>query len=271
MKPISFIHLTDTHVNAPGSSEVFAKFGMADKLRRVLRHIEAGERPAFIIITGDLVHEGQVEDYRYLRDILDEASRELSIPIHVVLGNHDHRVPFREGYLHEAGSEAAYYYNVTIEGLRLIGLNSQVAGQHHGTVDEEQLAWLQEQLLIPAPHGTIIALHHPMLTINGMPGEHILSNTEQVAGILQSGDVKAILAGHVHTNNVGIYRGMCSVAAAGTAFGGELAGDHYRIMDACSYNRITVDDSGVAVQTITLPATQEEMFRFPLTAMTSEA
>jgi 3',5'-cyclic AMP phosphodiesterase CpdA len=264
MQPIQFIHITDTHLNAPGKESLFKKVNMADKLRSVFEHVRVTKKkPDFVLITGDLVHEGDKEDYEYFRKLVDEASEAIGAPVYVTLGNHDHRAPFREGYLGEEASEQAYFYSVTIDGLRLIALNSQVEGQHHGTIDEEQLAWLAEQLKQPSPNGTVVALHHPLLNVSIMSADHMLTNSEELSKALKTGEIVGIFAGHVHSNNVGTFDGMLSVAASGSAFGGEMADDgKFRLYDFCSYNIVTVAKRNATVQTVILPATDIEFLRY---------
>ncbi|MEK3914185.1 metallophosphoesterase [Paenibacillus sp. FSL H7-0331] len=264
MQTVSFIHVTDTHLNVPGKESIFNKVNMADKLKGVFDHVRASkQKPAFILITGDLVHEGDKEDYAYYRKLIDEASESIGVPVYVTLGNHDHRAPFREGYLGEQPSEKAYYYSVTVDGLRVLALNSQVEGQHNGAIDEEQLAWLAEQLQQTAPNGTVIALHHPLLNISIMSAKHMLTNADELAKVLQTGDVAGIFAGHVHSNNIGMYDGMLSVAASGSAFGGEMTDDgQFRLYDFCSYNIVTIAGGSANVQTVILPATDIEFLRY---------
>jgi Icc protein len=272
MNPIKFVHLTDTHMNAPHTEGPFVKFNLADKVRQVFAHIQQNRvNPSFVVITGDLSHEGNTEDYEYIRELVDEGSSLLGIPVYVVLGNHDHRAPFREGFLKEEPSEQPYYYSHTIQGLRLIGLNSQTPGHHYGRIDNEQLAWLEEELSTPAERGTIIALHHPLLTIESMPAEHVLADREQLGQVLAGTDVVGIVAGHVHTNNVGTYNGICSIAANGTAFTGELADDdHFSMVDYCSYNVVSVNPEGVSVQTVVMPGGRDEYLRFPLAMLAAQ-
>jgi len=273
MTTIKFVHLTDTHMNAPGKDGQFAKFNLADKVEKVLRHVaETGVSPSFVLITGDLSHEGDAEDYAYIRKVLDEGSERIGAPIHVVLGNHDHRSPFRQGFLGEEPSERPYFYSHTIDGLRLIGLNSQVPGSHGGALDQEQLAWLKQELATPAPHGTIVGIHHPLLNIGGVLGDHLLSNREEIGQALANTDVVGVMAGHVHSNNVGSYQGIVNVAAAGTAFAGEMAdAENYVMTDACSYNVVAVNPGdGLSVQTVVLPTSGTEFFRFPIKALAAQ-
>lgn len=273
MKSTRFVHLTDTHMNAPSSEGPFAKLALAEKVKQTCLHIrDTNLKPAFVLITGDLSHEGDAADYAYIRTVLDECSALVDAPIHVILGNHDHRSAFRQGYLGETPSEEAYYYAVEIDGLRLIGLNSQVAGRHNGELDAEQLAWLEQTLKASsAPLGTVVALHHPLMSVRGMSGDLLLTNRAQVSDILAGTDVACVVAGHVHSNNVGFYRGILNVAAAGTAFTGELAdAEMYRMVNFCSYNVVDVSEEGVSIQTTVLPTPGEEYFRFPIAALAVE-
>lgn len=272
MANVSFIHITDTHMNAPGQEAAFLKVNVADKLKQVFRHVKASQlKPAFILVTGDLSHEGNARDYAYIREVMDEGAEIVGAPVFVTLGNHDHRSAFREGYLGEAPSEQAYYYSETIDGLRLIALNSQTPGQHNGTIDEEQLAWLAEQLQSPAPNGTIVALHHPLLNINGMPSEMLLTNAKAVGEVIRTGDVTGIFGGHVHTNNVGLYEGILSVAAAGSAFAGERTEDGlFRMYDFCSYNVVTAGLLNTTVQTVVIPTSNEEFARFDMALLAAK-
>ena len=272
METMKFVHLTDTHMNAPGKDGLLAKFNLADKVKMTFRHLqETGVAPEFVVITGDLAHEGDAEDYAYIRKLLDEGSALIGAPVYVVLGNHDHRPAFRSGFLGELPTEEPYYYAHDIQGLRLIGLNSQIPGKHNGRIDEEQLAWLKAQLETPAPKGTIIALHHPLMGVIGMPGDHLMENRDEILKAISGTDVVGVLAGHVHSNNVGVQQGILNVAATGTAFSGEMADkEHYRMVDFSGYNVVTVNEEGLAVQTVVLPTSNAEYFRFPIAALAAQ-
>lgn len=272
MKSMKFVHLTDTHMNAPSSEGPFAKFKLAEKVKQTFLHLrDANVAPHFVLITGDLSHEGDAADYAYIRTVLDECAALIGAPVHVVLGNHDHRSAFRQGYLGEAPSEEAYYYSLDFNGLRLIGLNSQVAGRHDGELDAAQLAWLKDELATPAPLGTIVGIHHPMMSVRGMPGDHLLANRAQLGDVIEGTDVIGVMAGHVHSNNVGTYRGILNVAAAGTAFTGELAdAENYKMVDFCGFNIVDVTEEGISIQTTVLPTSGEEYFRFPISMLVAQ-
>ncbi len=88
-----FIHITDTHLpthlfnDDPGaetdSSEVM-------DLREVIADIDI-INPEFVVHTGDLINEGEMEDYLYWRYFTRTQRHltEFTVPIYVVAGNHD--------------------------------------------------------------------------------------------------------------------------------------------------------------------------------------
>jgi 3',5'-cyclic AMP phosphodiesterase CpdA len=48
-------------------------------------------------LSGDLIHEGGVDDYAHLRQLLAAEQQLLGAPIRVILGNHDGRRRFIVG------------------------------------------------------------------------------------------------------------------------------------------------------------------------------
>ncbi|RED63289.1 metallophosphoesterase family protein [Cohnella lupini] len=267
MKSVQFVQITDPHMNAPGQN--YSSVSMTDKLKLVFQDVKtSGFSPAFVVITGDLAFDGNEADYAYIRKLVDEGSALVDAPVHVILGNHDRRSPFREGYLGETPSERPYYYSTTIGGMRLIGLDSEVPGETSGfgLIDREQLDWLAEEMKTTAPHGTVIAVHHPMLRVNDIGAKYNLRNAEEVSKVLKTGrDIIGVFAGHVHSNNVGLYDGILNIAASGSAYIGKRIGDGIAAgYNFCSYNLVTVTDLQATVQTIILPTPNEELFRVEL-------
>ncbi|MCZ8513758.1 metallophosphoesterase [Paenibacillus filicis] len=255
MEPIFFVHLTDTHISAPGKTPLF-QLNTADKLRAVLKEVRGlGQKPAFVVISGDLTHDGDVEDYRYFKQLVDEESALLGVPIHVALGNHDFRSFFREGYLGEEPSEESYYYSVMEGGLRLAVLNTQVPGTHAGRLDEEQLAWLRGVLSEPAPAGTIVVLHHPVVkTPSEMMDSHLLDNPEDLAAAIEGTDVIGLLSGHIHFHSIGLFHGIPSAAGTGVAFGLDpTSRGSMKFIDNCGYNLVMVKDGQMIVHPMPMP------------------
>jgi 3',5'-cyclic AMP phosphodiesterase CpdA len=88
-----FIQFTDTHLpvhrdhSDPGAESDTTEM---DDLHAVIDDINI-MNPAFVLMTGDLVNEGELEDYLGWR-VFTKAARilsELQVPVYVVPGNHD--------------------------------------------------------------------------------------------------------------------------------------------------------------------------------------
>jgi 3',5'-cyclic AMP phosphodiesterase CpdA len=106
-----------------------------------------------------------------------------------------------------------------VGGLRIIALDSSVPGYHHGDLEPAHLAWLREQLATPAPHGNLLALHHPPIPT---PVELVaiieLDHQAELAEVLRGSDVRAILAGHLHYSTSGTFAGIPVSVAAATCY-----------------------------------------------------
>ena len=116
-----------------------------------------------------------------------------------VMGNHDDRGAMRQHLLGEPPSGAPLDRVLLVNGLRIVTLDTSVPGHHHGEVSDAQLAWLARVLDVPAPSGTILAMHHPPLpTVADLAVAVELVDQHRLAGVLAGTDVRAILAGHLH-------------------------------------------------------------------------
>lgn len=261
-QPIYLVHLTDIHISAPGRTPLFG-LRTAEKFETVIRDIAALElKPACIVISGDLTHDGDTEDYRYLRELLQGAEQELGIPIHVALGNHDRRRPFREGYLGELPTDESYYYSFMVQGLRIVMLNTQAEDTHAGRLDERQLEWLKTLLAEPAPEGTIIVHHHPAVkTPTDLMDDHLLENPVDLFEAVAGRDVIGMLSGHIHYHNVGSLDGILCAAADGVAFGLDpFAAETMRFVERSGYNLITVKSRCMIVQPIVAAGEQRVLY-----------
>ncbi|MFH1842713.1 MAG: metallophosphoesterase, partial [bacterium] len=88
-----FVHITDPHLpdhTFSSSGGVPADSTEMDDLRAVIDDINL-LRPEFVLLTGDLVNEGELEDYlewrAYTRS--QRLLAELEVPVYLVAGNHD--------------------------------------------------------------------------------------------------------------------------------------------------------------------------------------
>ena len=105
---------------------------------------------------------------------------------------------------------------IWLNGLRIIMLDTSVPGEHHGELDDAQLAWLADELARPAMDGTILAMHHPPIpSVLDLAVSVELRDQSRLAEVLMGSDVRAILAGHLHYSSTATFAGIpVSVASA---------------------------------------------------------
>src|SRR5262249_22436832 len=148
---------------------------------------------------GDLVDKGEPDAYRKLRAVVEPFAADLGAELVWVMGNHDNRAELRRLLLDEAPSMAPLDRVRMVDGLRIVTLDTSVPGHHHGEISDSQLAWLAGQLAIPAPDGTILALHHPPIpSVLDLAVTVELRDQAALGRVLKGSDVRAILAGHLH-------------------------------------------------------------------------
>ena len=215
----TIIHLSDPHFVAGGarhSGGADSDGNLAhtlDTIRRVDQH------PSAIVVTGDLTDFGEPDAYRRIRATIEPVAAELGCPIVWVAGNHDERPALRAELLEQPASEEPVTGVWDLDGLRLIALDSSVPGWHHGDIDAAQRDWLAGGLAEPAPHGTLLALHHPPLPAH-VPLFDILElqHQDELADVIRGTDVRGILAGHLHYSCSGTFAGVPVSVASSTCY-----------------------------------------------------
>jgi len=213
------VHLSDTHFVAGGG----LLMGSADSqahLASALRGLAAsGLRPSAIVVTGDVADTGADDAYDRVRGMLEPVAAELGARLVWVMGNHDNRERFRARLLDEAPSDAAVDAVHDLDGLRLIVLDSSVPGHHWGLVTPAQLEWLAGVLATPAPHGSILALHHPPVPLPITLSQLIeLREQDRLEAVLAGSDVRGIIAGHLHYSTWSTFAGIPVSVASATCY-----------------------------------------------------
>jgi 3',5'-cyclic AMP phosphodiesterase CpdA len=212
-------HLSDTHLLADGGLQ----YGVVDTERGLLLALEriARMRPApeAIVVTGDLADAGEPAAYARLKELVDPVAASLGAQVVWVMGNHDERLAYSEVLFGEASdtSQDAVY---DVGGLRIVSLDSTVPGYHHGELSAEQLAWLADVLATPAPHGTLLALHHPPLPLPMAPAEAVieLEAQHELEQVLRGSDVRSVLAGHLHYSTHSTIAGIPVAVASASCY-----------------------------------------------------
>lgn len=215
----TIIHVSDPHFLAEGRA-LGGRYDVEDTFARTLTAIGAVDpSPRAIVVTGDLADLGEPDAYRRLRAAVEPVADGLGAPIVWVAGNHDERPALRAGLWDAEATEDPVTGVWDLDGLRLVALDTSVPGWHHGDLDPQQLEWLADLLRTPAPHGTLLAMHHPPLPSH-LPLFDILElrHQDELAEIVRGTDVRGILAGHLHYSSHGTFAGVPVSVASATCY-----------------------------------------------------
>jgi 3',5'-cyclic AMP phosphodiesterase CpdA len=218
-------HISDTHFLG-GGRPLYGSVQTDAHLAQALSQLEAsGARPEAIVFTGDLADLGEPDAYTRLRALVEPVAERLGATIIWVMGNHDERLQYSQQLFDHDGTEEPQDRVYDIGGLRIISLDTTVPGYHHGEVTEAQLAWLAEVLATPAPHGTLLAVHHPPIPTPLLEAMGMLELQDQnrLAEVIRgtdgrSSEVRGILAGHLHYSTHSTFAGIPVSVAAATCY-----------------------------------------------------
>lgn len=253
----TLVQLTDLHL-LPEGQLLRDRLDTFDVLARTLDEIEhSGLRPAALLFTGDLAEAGEPEAYQRLRALVEPVAARMGTTALYVMGNHDSRPELREHLLGQPRSDEPYDYTVWLGGLRVVVLDTTVPGYSHGELTGEQLDRLAAELAVPAPDGTVLALHHPPLpTPSRIAAAIDLRSSKELAAVLSGTDVRIVLAGHTHVVSAGALAGIPVWTGGTTAFasGAFPAGGGESQLLSPAANRVDLFDDSLIVTTVAMDA-----------------
>jgi Icc protein len=190
--------ISDTHILPPGSDLPAARL-RADCLERCIAAINR-ESPDAVILTGDTVQHGRVDEYGWLRELLAP----LRAPLYLVPGNRDDNEELRRAF-----SDAPFlpatgpflHHAVEDFDTRLVGIDSTFPGERKGRFCEQRQAWLEATLAAQPEQPTLLFIHHPPFDV----GDHYVGgyrHPEEAAALRSIVEhheqVTGLLCGHVH-------------------------------------------------------------------------
>jgi 3',5'-cyclic-AMP phosphodiesterase len=191
--------ITDPHIKADGKL-AYGKVDTAGHLARAVAALNALQpRPDLVVVTGDLVDFGRIDEYERLRALLSP----LQIPYFLLVGNHDSRTELRgafqdHAYLRQGGAFVQY----TIEDwpVRVVAVDTVVPKQGGGALCQERLDWLDRTLAQQPERPTVVAMHHPpFVTGIGHMDKQGLADPAPFAAIIRRfANVERIICGHLH-------------------------------------------------------------------------
>jgi 3',5'-cyclic AMP phosphodiesterase CpdA len=213
-----FIQIADTHIGFPGAD---------DNLERCLDYIESFEiEPEFLIITGDIVHYGDlpgflerfsIKCYQQFNSIIDSHNMiDYCCP-----GNHEYYIGWRldnyDNYIDYEYNSDNYRYSFTHLNTNFISLNSGSGFWRGNGLTNDDITWVNNVLdnldgvindKDDSELNKVIFMHHPIITYNERNNiklwnfEGIIKNRENFMDLCDKYDVDLVLSGHTHDNHI---------------------------------------------------------------------
>jgi Icc protein len=241
--------LNDTHIGEkqPADSAV------PSNLRHAVEALLAlPERPAAVIINGDLaLKDGQRGDYVHFARLIAPL-REAGVPVHLTMGNHDDREVFYEVLQQERPAapvvESRHAALVRLPGVNLFLLDSlKQTMVTQGHLGEVQRDWLARALdAEPDRPALVFAHHNPRLggNPNHFPGG--LEDSEELWALLVARpQVKAYLHGHIHHREFYVHQGIHLIDTPAVSYVSNKA------VSTTGWTLLRVGSSGMSVTTHT--------------------
>ncbi len=184
--------ITDTHITVDGRQ--------ARDLARIFAELNGRDpRPDLILLSGDTVDSGRVEQYRALRDLIAQSA----IEVFVVPGNHD-RLPALLATLvakqYPRLTAGSMNYVLDDFPVRIIALDTTAPGRPGGILDDARLGWLDRRLIEAPGRPVLIFMHHPPFRTGvNLADLFGFAGARRFAALLErQPNVRRVVAGHVH-------------------------------------------------------------------------
>ena len=164
---------TDLHLKRNGNKII--GIDPVERFQNGLAHALANHSDAdHLIILGDLTHNGHMDEYRILAEILSTCP----IPITMLLGNHDRRENFTATFPDHPKTSAGFiqtsfqlgqHHLITLDTLK----DPYARTEHWGKLCQTRRAWLDQTLAKTGGEPVLIFMHHPPFNV-GFPGMDVI-------------------------------------------------------------------------------------------------
>lgn len=208
-----WVLLADTHIAADRKQEHRGVM-MAKNLAQVAEQLAVLEPlPAGIVIDGDCAFgKGEPGEYATLGELLKPIVAS-GAPVHLTLGNHDHRENIRRTMTAQLPKknflESKQVSIVPSRRANWFLLDSlHEVNASPGKIGDEQLAWLARALDEQADRPALIAMHHNPIFQRDQATRALVDTDELFAVLKPRQQVKAVFFGHSHHWSVSKHDGI---------------------------------------------------------------
>jgi 3',5'-cyclic AMP phosphodiesterase CpdA len=191
--------LSDPHIGADATGKPHGMSPAATLERAVSALMTSNRRPDAVVLSGDLVDTGSAGEYASLRALLAP----LTVPIYLMVGNHDDRAALRAAFPDHAYLASALpfiQYGFDAAGWRILVLDSLEPGRASGRLCESRLAWLAGELDRAMDRPVVLFVHHQPLTtgVRHIDRSRLVDGDALALVLKRHTRVERVICGHVH-------------------------------------------------------------------------
>lgn len=201
--------LSDTHIDAD-KTKALRDVVMSEHLAKAWEQVTAAaSRLSAAVVHGDVAClKGELGDYKQVANLLLPAGK-AAVPLHFMMGNHDHRENFREVLRANASPLESHHVSIldTPHATWLMLDSLEATNKTPGLLGEAQLKWLAAALDAHKDKPALVSVHHHPVFEGEKPGG--ITDTKQLLEILvPRKHVKAIFFGHTHNWSQKVHEGI---------------------------------------------------------------
>ncbi|MGJ8678788.1 metallophosphoesterase family protein [Paraglaciecola sp.] len=211
---MQLVQISDCHLFADINKVGYQQINPYQSLKRILSQI-SHHTVDLLLVTGDVSGDGSAESYQHFKRLITEMN--LSCDISIIPGNHD--TP------HALKSEFPEHCLWNRSPLEVDQHEWQIhlINTHHqgtlGQVSAEDLARLDNQLRQYPDKYHLIATHHHPIECNSWMDKHAwLNRSEFMDLVTKHKGVKAVIYGHIHSDNANKQNGIHFMACPSTCW-----------------------------------------------------
>ncbi len=198
--------ISDTHIFLPSNNnEQRISEKRIHNLKECVKGIKSlTTKPDVILHTGDVTHNGKIEEYKIVHDILED----LKIPIFYTPGNKDNKKNLYKIFKQNCNFDLKsnfYIYLIKLPNLNLISMDTHCEDSNKGELSSERLAIFSSLLKKSKNFPTAVFMHHPPFNVSKSSSVNVEFETEDLVfefiNILKAHKLLiGLFCGHIHRN-----------------------------------------------------------------------
>jgi len=195
---IKILQISDMHLSASTDAQLVGVNTEESFLSILTLAQDESWPPDLIFLTGDLSQDSSTESYsRLIRHL-----KVLDIPCYVLPGNHD--TPDR---LEEVFTLPPVIYQPFLHYKQWLFafLDSETPNEEGGTLDENAIENLRQEILAHPDKHVLICLHHQLIPVDSeWLDTMVVANPDSLIKIItEHSNIKGVIHGHVHQDSQG--------------------------------------------------------------------